>query len=190
MARIVLVCPGQTEFAEQGRIAGTLDLPLSEAGNEQVSHTAAELRDRGIELVFTSPGLASVETAERIAFELGVKVKKLDKLKNIDQGLWQGKLIEDVRQKQPKVYRQWQENPETVCPPEGEPVTAARARVEAVVSKILKRKNAVVALVAPEPLASLIRNFVDQSEIGDLWKAEACHACWQMIESPSPAGTK
>jgi broad specificity phosphatase PhoE len=190
MVRIVLVRPGQTDFAEQGRIAGTLDLPLSEAGTEQASHTATELSSQGIELVFTSPCQAAMETAECIARELGVKVKKLDKLRNIDQGLWQGKLIEEVRHKQPKVYRQWQENPESVCPPEGESLAVARGRVEASLAKVLKRRNAVVALVAPEPLASLIRNIVDQSEIGDLWKAESCSANWQLIECPSPAGTQ
>ncbi len=55
-----------------------------------------------------------------ISEALGLKLKKLDHMENLNQGLWQGVLIDDVRVKQPKVYRQWQEHPETVCPPEGE----------------------------------------------------------------------
>ena len=36
-------------------------------------------------------------------------------------------LIDDVKRKQPKVYRQWQEQPEIICPPEGEMLSEAQA---------------------------------------------------------------
>ena len=52
-------------------------------------------------------------------------------MQNLNQGLWQGMLVEDVRHKQPKVYRQWQEQPENVCPPEGEMLEQADERVRA-----------------------------------------------------------
>ena len=38
----------------------------------------------------------------------------------MNHGLWQGMIIDEVKRKQPKVYKQWQEHPENVCPPEGE----------------------------------------------------------------------
>ena len=39
-----------------------------------------------------------------------------------------GMLVEEVKQKQPRVYRQWLEHPETVCPPEGETVVRDKLR--------------------------------------------------------------
>ena len=69
-------------------------------------------------------------------------------------------LVEDVRHKQPKVYRQWQEQPENVCPPEGEMLSEADERVRAALVKLLKRhKEGVIGLVLPEPLLSLARRF-------------------------------
>ena len=84
-------------------------------------------------------------------------MKTLDKLQNLDHGLWQGMLVSDVKTKQPKVYRQWQEQPETVCPPQGETLCTAKQRVQAALAKLLKKHKAdgLVAIVVPEPLASV-----------------------------------
>ena len=183
MIRIVLIRPGSTEFDEQGRIKGTLSIPLSEQGAQQVALAAGQLAKIGIELVYTSPCQSARQTAEAIAESLGVKVQSLDKLQNLDQGLWQGKLIEEVRQKQPKVYRQWQDHPETVCPPEGEMLASARDRVQTVLSKIIKKRKAgVIALVVPEPLATLIRCYLAGNDLGDLWEIECSCGSWEPID--------
>jgi hypothetical protein len=59
----------------------------------------------------------------------------------------------------------------------------AAERVEAALTKILKRhKEGVIALVVPEPLASLVRRFVHHGELGDLWKAATEHGRWEILE--------
>jgi probable phosphoglycerate mutase len=104
-------------------------------------------------------------------------------LRNLDHGLWQGLLVEEVKRKQPKVYRQWQEQPESVCPPGGEMVADAQERVRTALTKILKKhKEGTVGLVVPEPLASLVRAYLEQGEVGDLWQAGARHGTWEVIE--------
>ena len=40
-------------------------------------------------------------------------------------------LVSDVKRKQPRVYKRWQEQPESVCPPEGEMLGEADERVRA-----------------------------------------------------------
>ena len=84
---------------------------------------------RGSRSIFAPVSQPSLQTAEVIAKALGIKLKKIERLQNLNQGLWQGMLVEDVRHKQPKVYRQWQEQPENVCPPEGEMLSQADERV-------------------------------------------------------------
>lgn len=188
MVRIVLARPGSTELDEQERIKGTLDMPLSDHGNRQIAKTARELAAVDIQVVYTSPCQAAFETGRAIGEFLGVKVKQLDKLQNLNQGLWQGKRIDEVRQKQPKIYRRWQDNPETVCPPEGEMLEQARDRIQSTLTKLLKKhKNGVIALVVPEPLASLIKNFLDGAKLGDLWKVECDCGSWEFIDVESKA---
>lgn len=188
MVRIVLARPGSTELDEQERIKGTLDMPLSDHGNRQIVKTARELAAVDIQVVYTSPCQAAFETGRAIGEFLGVKVKQLDKLQNLNQGLWQGKRIDEVRRKQPKIYRRWQDNPETVCPPEGEMLEQARDRIQSTLTKLLKKhKNGVIALVVPEPLASLIKNFLDGAKLGDLWKVECDCGSWEFIDVESKA---
>jgi probable phosphoglycerate mutase len=104
-------------------------------------------------------------------------------MENLNQGLWQGMLIEDVRRKQPKVYRQWQEQPENVCPPEGEMLGDADDRVRAAFTKLLKRnKEGVIGIILPEPLRSLARRFIIHEELGDLWKAPNGHGSFEVLE--------
>jgi broad specificity phosphatase PhoE len=183
MLNIILIRPGSTDFDEQGRIKGTLDVPLNEQGNEEVAQTIDEMDELSITAVYCSPNQCAVETAEAIAAVRDLKAKQLADLRNLNHGLWHGKLVEEVKRRQPKVYRQWQENPEGICPPEGELVSAMRARVGAVLAKLSrKHKDETIALVAPEPLASVVRSQLKETGLGDLWKVECDSGGWEMLE--------
>ena len=183
MLRIVIIHPGCTDYDEQQRIQGSLDIPLSERGNNEVVQLIEQLEDQGIEMIYCPPCQPAEETASAIAGKLEIKLKKLDRMQNLDQGLWQGMLIEDVKTKQPKVYKQWQDQPENVCPPGGEMLSDAAERVRAALTKLMKKhKSGTIAIVAPEPLASLMRQFIGNDELGDLWKAFEDHGKWEALE--------
>jgi broad specificity phosphatase PhoE len=183
MLQMVLIRPGSTDYDVQQRIQGGLDIPLNEQGISEVSQTVEQLRDKGIEIVYAPVSQPPRQTAEMIAKALGVKWKKIERLQNLNQGLWQGMLVEDVRHKQPKVYRQWQEQPENVCAPEGEMLGDADDRVRTALVKLLKRhKEGVIGLVLPEPLLSLARRFIVHGELGDLWKAPNGHGRFEVLQ--------
>jgi broad specificity phosphatase PhoE len=183
MLNIVLIRPGSTDYDVQGRIQGSLDIPLNEQGLAEAAQTAERLRDRGLEAIYAPAVQPPWETAQVIAKALGIKPKKIERLQNHHQGLWEGMLVEDVRHKQPKVYRQWQEQPENVCPPEGEMLGQADERVRTAVAKLLKRhkEGGAIGLVLPEPLLSLARRFLSHGELGDLWKAPNGHERFESI---------
>ncbi len=183
MLNIVLIHPGSTDYDQQERIQGTLDIPLNEQGASEVARLVDELKDKGIEAVYSSPCEHAKQTADAVAKGLGVKPKKMDRLKNLDHGLWQGMRVKDVQKKQPKVYRQWQEQPEIVCPPQGEMLGDAEERVRTVMTKLLKRhKEGTIAVVVPEPLLSLVRRFIKHDKLGDLWKAANGHGRWEAVQ--------
>ncbi len=183
MVRFVLIRPGQTDFDDQGRIKGNLDIPLNNKGVSQVVRTAEQLADLSIDCVYTSPCQSSEQTANEVAKSLGAKVRRLDQLTNLDHGLWQGKRVDEVRRKQPKVFRMWQDHPETVCPPDGESLRLARKRLRPALEKLLKKhRSGIIAVVAPEPLLSLLISQLKQVDIGDLWKAECKCGSWELIE--------
>ena len=190
MLKLLLIRTGATEYENQGRVQGTLDIPLSEDGRQQIEQVAAQLRDMSIDACFTGPCRATQQTAEILAEQLKLKPKSLDDLRNLDHGLWQGMLIEDVKAKQPKVYRQWQEHPETVCPPEGESLQAARERLQRALNKILKKqKSGTAAVIVAEPMTSLLKNTLREDELGNLWESpDDASTAWELIDVP--AGVK
>lgn len=182
MLQIVLIRPGSTDYDVQQRIQGDLDIPLNDQGTAEAAETAEHLRDKAIEVLYSPVSQPSLQTAGIITEALGIKLKKINRLESLNQGLWQGMLVEEVRHKQPKVYRQWQEQPENVCPPEGEMLSAADARVRVALVKLLKRyKEGVIGLVLPEPLLSLARRFITRGELGDLWKAPNGHGRFEIL---------
>ncbi|MEM6654713.1 MAG: histidine phosphatase family protein [Planctomycetota bacterium] len=191
MPRLLLIRPGVTEYDQQGRIQGTLDIPLSEDGRVQAESLADTVRQAAVEAVYASPCQSAQQTAKLLAAAADVKLKSVEKLQNLDYGLWQGMLVDDVKTKQPKVYRQWQEQPETVCPPQGETVTIAKQRVTEALKKIVKRHKpeSAIAVVAPEPVASLIRHVLLQEDLGDFWNAaDGCGSVEVLEVEAAPAG--
>jgi broad specificity phosphatase PhoE len=154
MYTAIVIRPGETDFDREERIQGSLDLPLNSNGWRQVSEIIERLREEAPEVILTSPSEPSRSTAEMISDALGVPMKEVEGLANLDQGLWQGMLLEDLRRKHPRVYRQWQETPDSVCPPAGESYEAAAERIEKALRKPMK-KGGTFAVVASEPVASL-----------------------------------
>lgn len=192
MVQLLLIRPGITEYDQQGRIQGTLNIPLCEDGRQEVETMVEELRGQQIAAVYSSPAQSAEQTAETLGQALDLKVKTIDDFENLDHGLWQGMLVSDVKAKQPKVYRQWQEQPENVCPPQGETLTSAKHRVLAVITKLLKKHktDALFAVVVPEPLASVVRNVVRHDAWGDLWQSASETPHWQVIDVPEAAAAK
>lgn len=183
MLRVVVIRPGATDFDEQRRIKGTLDIPLNPFGTDQVARTGNELAGQGIEVIYSSPCRAALETSQLLAHALDVKTKALPNLRDLNHGLWQGKLIEEVKARQRKVYRQWQDQPETVCPPEGEMLETARQRVQLALDKLLKKhKTGVIALVVAEPIASLVRCYLSRGDLAQFWQAETSCGSWDVID--------
>lgn len=159
MSEVVIIRPGCTRFEEQNRIRGSLQLPLSELGQEQVRALVEKLSSTPLEVIYADASEPARSTAESIGNELGIPVKLCDGLRNIDQGLWQGLEVDEVRRKYPKAYRQWEESPETICPPEGEVLTDATRRVQKALRKPLKKCDC-FGVVASDPLASLVAAIV------------------------------
>lgn len=193
MLIIYLIRTGDTEYDGQGRIQGTLDIPLCADGRKQVEEAAQELAAERppITTLYTGPCQSVLQTAEAVGAQLHLKPKKLTSLANLDHGLWQGMLVEEVRSNQPKVYKKWQETPDAVCPPEGETLSSARERLAKAITKLVKKhKQGVIALVLPNPLAAVLQSELSHEKLGDLWHVESEEPrLWKRLEYAPPIKT-
>ena len=173
MLQVVLIRPGCTDYDAQQRIQGSLDIPLNEQGANEVAQTAAGLRDKGIETIYSPVSQPALQTAEMLAKTLGVKYKKIDRLAEPEPGPVAG----NAGGRRPPQAAQ---GLSPVAGAAGERLSARRRNAgrgrrrgcATALAKLLKRhKEGVIGLVLPEPLLSLARRFITHGELGDLWKA-------------------
>jgi broad specificity phosphatase PhoE len=158
---LFVIRPGETDYDLQDRVQGSLNLPLNERGVMQVDEIIRRIRESDVDVIYASPTEPALSTARRIAQALEKPLKVIDSLTNVDLGLWQGRSIEEIRTKQPRVYRKWEDAPESVCPPQGESCEEAYERVAKALKKPMKR-GGTFAVVASEPLATLVTSVLRQ----------------------------
>lgn len=170
---LVVIRSGATDYEMQGRIRGTLEVPLCEQGIEEAERIACQLSSEPVDGLVTSGDVAARETARIIGRRLGIEPKIVGGLTNLDLGLWQGSRADEIRSRQPRLHRQWKCNPWTVTPPEGETLDEACRRVESAVERLLRRSLAQrMALVLPDPLDRVVRWMALGEPVGDLWRRE------------------
>jgi broad specificity phosphatase PhoE len=171
---LIVIRSASTDYELQGRIRGSLDIPPSAEGLAEAEAVADRLAANIPDVIYSAPTECGMETARIIGGRFGLTPKPLDDLANIDLGLWQGKLVDEIRRLQPTVHRQWQEDPWSIAPPEGEFLEEARSRVEEALERIAKRHpTGRVAIVVPFPIDSLVRWLVAGEPLGDLWEPDA-----------------
>lgn len=165
-SRVLLIRPGATLYDEQNRVQGVLDIPLSEQGRSEAARLAERLSaasegdgDHHAQLsaLYCGPGESAVQTAEIIGKALGLRPKRVDEFRNLDQGLWQGLQIEEIRRRNARLFRQWIDDPLTIRPPRGETIEEAMPRVRAALKPLLRRhRDEDFGLVVGEPVRRLI----------------------------------
>jgi broad specificity phosphatase PhoE len=162
MTQVVLIRPGATAYDEQNRVQGILDIPLSDRGRAEVAQLAEKLATPApsaiaLTALYCGPGESVVRTAEIIGKALGLRPRRIDDLRNLDQGLWQGLQLDEIKRRNLKVFRQWLDDPVTVCPPQGETIANALERIKATLRPLIRRHHdEAIGLVVGEPIAQLI----------------------------------
>jgi broad specificity phosphatase PhoE len=168
---LVVIRSGTTDYDLQGRIRGNLNIPLAPAGIAAAEAAARHVSAALPVALYTSPTRCSVETADLIGAATSLVPRRVPSLAGLDLGLWQGMLVSEIRRRQPRLARHWEEDPWTVVPPDGEPLAAARDRIAAAIGKILSRHpEGPVAVVVPAPIDRIIREVIAGEPAGDLWQ--------------------
>lgn len=171
---LVVIRSGTTDYDLQGRIRGNLNLPLAPAGIAAAEDTARHLAAAAPVAIYTAPTQCAVETADIIGGAIGLVPRRVPFLAGLDLGLWQGMLVSEIRRRQPRLARHWEEDPWTVVPPDGEPLATARDRIAQAIGKILSRHaDGQVAVVVPQPIDRIIRALMTGEPAGDLWEISA-----------------
>lgn len=123
-------------------------MALSEAGARQAVALGERLSRESISTIYSSPRLRARATAEAIADRLGLEVEVDCALDEIDFGAWTGTSFDELADD--PSWRRWNEARATACPPGGETMVAAAARIVGRIGRVWvqDRNPAAVVLVS------------------------------------------
>ena len=131
---------GETSWNAEGRLQGTLDIPLNELGRKQAVHAGnilGELLVRDGHDKGTIPFVASPLGRARVTMDLVREVLDLppggyaidDRLREIGYGEWEGSTLPEVRAKDPELYARRLTQKWTMSAPGGESYASVQLRM-------------------------------------------------------------
>jgi alpha-ribazole phosphatase/probable phosphoglycerate mutase len=138
---LYLIRHGETVGGDEKRYKGSLDVPLSEKGIEQIQRTAEFLKDIKFAAIYTSPLSRAAKSAEIIATPHGLTPIVVPELRERNFGIWEGMTFLEIKEKYPVEFEKWAKNPLKYSPIKGESTIEVRDRVMNVLQRLLDSES-------------------------------------------------
>jgi broad specificity phosphatase PhoE len=168
---LCLIRCGATTWDAAGRVHGSTDLPLSDAGRTAIAAQLHRLGPVKVSIVHHPNDEAAAETARMCAAAIGsaVKTREAPELADPNLGLLEGLTQEEFAERFRSRHKQWRDDPMSLSPPEGEEMPAAAERIFRAVARILHRsRGEEVALVVHDLGWAMLRCWLADRSLEDL----------------------
>lgn len=130
MGKIYLIRHGETPSNSGKRFQGQMNIQLNANGIMQAKKMAEFMKDKHIDVIYASPLLRASTTAAYLAMAKNMAYKRLDDIKEISFGDWDGRLYADIYDKEPEEFEKFLTCPGDWTPPNGESFQMAMERVK------------------------------------------------------------
>ncbi len=144
---IVLARHGETALNVEKRFRGRADPPLTPRGVEQAGRLGEALVGFEPSLLLSSPRERALRTAGAVAACAGLDLTVEPRLEDIDYGEWTGLTHGEVAGRWPEHYRNYRQTLERAEFPGGESVPGMVARIESLVSELVRSDEGGVAVL-------------------------------------------
>jgi probable phosphoglycerate mutase len=145
--QIYLVRHGKIAWKSEKAYIGQLDVPLSPEGVEQSEKLRAHFETIPLDQAYTSPLSRCVNTLDIILGDRPVPRLRIDALKEIDMGEWDGKTFSEIKNSCPEIYEQRGRELDIFAPPAGESFIDLQQRVLPVFAEIIKDNHSKSILI-------------------------------------------
>ena len=141
MTDLWLLRHGQTDWNLEGRWQGQAPQApgLNGMGRAQARAVRDQLKDVRFSAIYTSDLPRARQTAELIAEPLGLTVALEPRLREINLGVWEGMLSDEIERLYPQELAERTRDPLHACAPGGETPAQVAERVIAAVKDIVER---------------------------------------------------
>ncbi len=137
---LYLIRHGETEGSEVRRYKGSIDVPLSEKGIEQIKRLSDFMaRTSELQAVYCSPLIRALNSAEIIAEPHGLKPIVIPDFRERSFGVWEGMSFDEIKARYPEGFEAWTGDPLRYSPLQGESTLEVKERVIRELNRILNR---------------------------------------------------
>ncbi|AIS52435.1 phosphoserine phosphatase 1 [Thermoanaerobacter kivui] len=127
--RLYIARHGQSEWNLENKIQGIQDTNLTETGIRQAQLLAKRLKSEKIDCIYSSDLKRAHETAQIIAQEFGLEVKKIPELREMSFGVWEGLTAEEINKLYKEIYQLWRINPDKAVIEKAETLKEVQKRI-------------------------------------------------------------
>lgn len=187
MTTLYLIRHGETPWNVEGRYQGQLDPPLNEKGDQQAQATASQLATLGFEAIYSSNLARARQTAQALAEKIGLPVQLDPRLREVNQGRWQGVLIGDIRARWPVEIRGWEHDPWQHYPPDGETLQQVQSRLFTAIDEVVTRHpGGLVAVFSHKLPIALLKIRYQGCPANEIWSLLPANGAWEVFEVKHP----
>ncbi|GER93460.1 alpha-ribazole phosphatase [hot springs metagenome] len=179
---LYLIRHGETVGGDEKRYKGSIDVPLSEKGIEQIKKTAKFLSSIPLSAIYTSPLSRALKSAEIIAEGHGLNPIIIPELRERSFGIWEGMTFLEIKEKYPVEFENWVNNPLKYSPPQGESTIQVRDRVIKALDEILNKSHHASRITHHGLLSELQTNIVIVAH-GGVNRVILCHVMGIPLEN-------
>jgi broad specificity phosphatase PhoE len=170
MTEIHIFRHGETEWNLEHRAQGSLDSKLTALGRMQAKDARVKIMNVSFDVAFTSTSERAFQTAEILLADQPTPIHPLDKLKEIDMGIWEGMTYEEIQQRYPDEYHNFWNKPSCYKPLGGERFQELEQRAVTALDEITAEHSGKTILLISHAgfIKTLINNLLGRP-IDEIW---------------------
>jgi probable phosphoglycerate mutase len=173
----------ETIWDEQRRLENAAGSPLTQSGKEQAGEIAGDLAGETTGAIYASKGEAELETARILADQIGGKIRKDERLRELDYGLLQGLTMAEFKKRHAKIFKLWRQSPGGFRAPSGETLDELRQRLVPALRDIARKPKSKPPVLVLRPVAlAVLECIVHGQDVGDLWQHMDPEFTWTSFE--------
>ena len=180
---IYIVRHGQTEWNLLGKTQGHGNSDLTPKGIEQAELLADSMTKYPIDYIYSSDLGRAYQTAEIIGNKLNIEVEKTEALREMNFGTWEGRIIKDIIEEDPELYKMWRNEPHLAKIPQGETLSQIKERTDAFIKEINEKYAGKHIVLVTHSLCAriMLLSFLD-SDVKNIYRINQANTALNIIE--------
>lgn len=141
MLNLYITRHGETKWNTERRLQGWLNSPLTEKGILQGEKLNRAVKLYDIDKIYSSTSERAVKTAMSAKGKLDVEIELMDELKEMNMGQWEGRTLEEIREREPENFENYWTKPHLFVKNTGENFEEMLARSRKALDRIISENE-------------------------------------------------